>query len=156
MRKLSALLFFVLLALSSTGCDSGGNNEDSVSDKITGDWMLTSISDDEGDKTAVFTTGYNGIDISFESSMNFTIDVDAKVDAGDQMISGTWSVNETQSKLTLTASIGALPELDLDFNYTFSGDDVIALTATSNASTLLNTLLGTTLQGAIELTLARA
>jgi len=154
MRKLSALLFFVLLALSSTGCDSGGNNEDSVSDKITGNWMLTSISDDEGDKTAVFTTGYNGIDISFESSMNFTIDVDAKVDAGDQTISGTWSVNETQSKLTLSASLSGLP-VALDFTYAFSGDDVITLTAGGNTSVLLNTLLGTTLQGSIELTLAR-
>jgi hypothetical protein len=155
MRKLSAALFFVLLAFSSAGCDSGGSNNDSVSDKITGNWMLTSIADDEGDKTAVFTTGYNGIDISFASSMNFTIDVDAKVDAGDQTITGTWSVNETQSKISLAASFSGLP-VTLDFSYVFSGDDVITLTAGGNTSVLLNTLLGTTLQGSIELTLARS
>jgi hypothetical protein len=102
----------------------------------------------------VFTTGYNGIDISFASSMNFTIDVDAKVDAGDQTITGTWSVNETQSKISLAASFSGLP-VTLDFNYVFSGDDVITLTAGGNTSVLLNTLLGTTLQGSIELTLAR-
>ena len=57
--------------------------------------------------------------------------------------------------MTLTADYLGIP-VDLIFTYMFNGDDEIELTAASSTGILLNTLLGTTLQGTITITIQRS
>ena len=156
MKKLSAALFMVVLAITSIGCDSnGGDDETSIADLIADGWALTSLEDAEGDQTAVFLTGFDGVDVTFTESGNFTLDVDRKAPNPDTQVTGTWAVNESQSRLTLTTDYQGIP-VDLIFTYMFNGDDEIELTAASSTGILLNTLLGTTLQGTITITIQRS
>jgi len=154
MKKLSTFLLVVAVAIMNAGCDSNNNDTQSVSDLLADGWTLTSVQDSEGDQTAVFLAGFNSVDATFTQSGDFTIDVDSKVDTGDTSVSGTWSVNESQNRLTLTTTFSGIP-INLQFTYTFNGDNEITLTADSATSQLLNALLGTTLQGTITITIVR-
>lgn len=154
MRRLSALLLVLFFGFIGIGCDSNSSDETSVADLLADGWTLTSLFDAEGDQSAVFAAGFDAVDITFTENGNFTIDVDSKLPGEDQTIDGTWTVNETQNKLTLTTLFSGIP-IGLEFTYAFDGDDVLELTASSATSVLLNQLLGTTLQGTVSFTVAR-
>lgn len=157
MKKILVFLLIVAFGFVGIGCDSDSDSDDdsSVVELLEGDWVLTGVTDDDGDQFAVFIAGFNSIEMLFTESGSFTIDVDAVDSAGDQTISGTFSVNESTSKLTLTATVVPFGPIQLNFTYSFNGDDQVTLTADSVTSTLLNVLLGTTLQGIVRITITR-
>ncbi len=155
MKNILVFLLIIAFAFVGIGCDSDSDDDPSIAELLEGDWVLTGVTDDDGDQFAVFIAGFNSIEMLFTESGSFTIDVDAVDSAGDQTISGTFSVNESTSKLTLTATVVPVGQIQLNFTYSFNGDDQVTLTADSVTSTLLNVLLGTTLQGIVRITITR-
>ena len=155
MKKISVILLTVAFGFAGIGCDSNDDDDPSIAELLVDDWVLSGVSDDEGDQLAAFIAGFNSIDVSFTESGNFTIEVDAVDPTGDQTISGTFAVNESTNKLTLTTTVPGAGQIQLNFTYAFSGDDQVTLTADSVTSTLLNVLLGTTLQGTVSITISR-
>lgn len=155
MKNILVFLLIIAFAFVGIGCDSDSDDDPSIAELLEGDWVLTGVTDDDGDQFAVFIAGFNSIEMLFTESGSFTIDVDAVDSASDQTISGTFSVNESTSKLTLTATVVPVGQIQLNFTYSFNGDDQVTLTADSVTSTLLNVLLGTTLQGIVRITITR-
>ena len=155
MKRISIFLLLVAFGFVGIGCDSNSGGDPSITELLADDWVLSGVTDDDGDQLAAFVAGFNSINVSFTESSSFTINVDAIDPAGDQTISGTFSVNESTSKLTLTTTVPGAGQIQLNFTYAFSGDDLVTLTADSVTSTLLNVLLGTTLQGTVSITISR-
>ncbi len=155
MRKLSTYLLVLVIAVVGVGCDSDSNDDEiSIDELIADGWVLTGVSDADGDQMAVFAQGFSSLKITFTQAGAFTIVVDAIDDAGDNVITGTYSINESTNRITLTTEAQGVP-IQLNFNYAFNGDDVVTFAADSVTSTLLNVLLGTTLQGSVSLTVTR-
>ncbi len=156
MRIISRLLLLVVIGLVGIGCDSNGDEDMSIADLIADGWMLTAVSDSEGDQTVAFAEGFDGVEITFTESGDFSIFVDSNQPGEDNTITGTWSVNESQNSLTLTTTFSGIP-INLVFSYAFSGDDILELTAASSTSVLLGQLFtGSSLQGTITITVARS
>lgn len=155
MCKLSTFLLALAIAVVGVGCDSDNNDDEiSIDELIVDGWTLTGVSDAEGDQMAVFVQGFSSLEITFTQAGAFTIDVDAIDDAGDTVISGTYSINESANRVTLTADVEGLPVV-LNFTYAFNGDDEVTFAADTDTSAKLNFLLGTTLQGSISLKVTR-
>jgi len=155
MRILSTILLVLAIAVVGIGCDSDNNDDEiSIDELIADGWTLIGVSDAEGDKMAVFAQGFSSLDILFTQAETFTIDVDALDDEGDTIISGTYSINESTNRITMTTEVQDQP-INLNFTYSFNGDDEVTFAADSVTSTLLNILLGTSLQGSISLTVTR-
>lgn len=157
MKKLSAIFLALLVGFVGIGCDSNSSDDDelSVAEQFVDMWALSGVSDDDGDQLAAFTAGFTAVDVTFASGSTFSIDIDAVDDASDQVLSGTYSVNEAASRLTLTTTVPGTGQIGLNFTYAFTGSDTVTLTADAVTSTLLNVLLGTSLSGQIEITVSR-
>lgn len=157
MKKILVFLLIMAFGFVGIGCDSDSDSDDdsSIAELLEGDWVLTGVRDDDGDQFSVFIAGFNSIEMLFTESGSFTIDVDAVDSAGDQTISGSFSVSESTDKLTLTATVVPVGPIQLNFTYSFNGDDQVTLAADSTTSTLLNVLLATTLQGIVRITITR-
>lgn len=155
MCKLSTFLLALMIAVVGIGCDSDNNDDEiSIDELIADGWTLSGVSDADGDQMAVFAQGFNSLEITFTRAGAFTIDVDAIDDEGDTVISGTYSINESANRITMTTEVEGLP-VTLIFTYAFNGVDEVTFAADSGTSILLNLLLGTTLQGSISLTITR-
>ena len=155
MKKLSAIFFTFLIGFVGVGCDSNGDNDDpSIADLLVGVWELTGVSDADGDQFTVFAQGFNSLEFTFTQAGAITIGIDAIDDAGDTVITGTYSIDESASRIAVTTEAEGVPII-LNFTYAFNGDDEVTFAADSVASILLNALLVTTLQGSISLTISR-
>lgn len=155
MKKISVFLLLLATGFVGIGCDSNNDDEPSIAELLADNWVVSGVSDDEGDQLTTFVTEFTSIAVIFTESSNFTIDVDAVDPTGDQTISGSFSVNESTNRLTLTTTVPGAGQIQLNFTYAFSGDNQVTLTADSVTSTLLNVLLGTTLQGIVSITISR-
>ncbi|TDI68989.1 MAG: hypothetical protein E2O85_06330, partial [Bacteroidetes bacterium] len=137
MKNILVFLLIIAFGFVGIGCDSDSDDDPSIAELLEGDWVLTDVTDDAGDQFAVFIAGFNSIEMLFTESGSFTIDVDAVDSENDQTISGSFSVSESTSKLTLTATVPPFGPIQLTFTYAFfSGDDQVTLTADSLTSTL--------------------
>ena len=155
MKKLSTIFFALLFGFVGVGCDSNSDNDDlPIADLLVDVWKLTGVSDADGDQFAVFVQGFNSLEFTFTQAGAITIVVDAIDDAGDTVITGTYSIDESASRIVVTTQAEGVPII-LNFTYTFNGDDEVTFVADSVTSILLNVLLGTTLQGSISLTISR-
>ena len=153
MRKISSLLLITLLAIAGVGCDSD-DNEESDAAKFVGHWVLTGVSDDDGDALATFAENFDSISLTNVDDGSFTLTVDPKV--GDNIVlPGTYSVNESADRFTLVATTPLGPA-SLNFTYAFDGDNTIVLTSDTTTALLLNTLFdGVDLVGQAVITISR-
>jgi hypothetical protein len=153
MRKRSAFLWMLTLAVWFAGCDSNGGGEErlSAAEKILGAWKLTGVSDGSGDQTPTFQENFEGVEVAFNSDQTYTLDVNARDDAQDVALKGPYVINEAAGTLSLTVTFGGA-QVPLSLNFTFPDNDTLRLSGPAN---LLNTLLGTTLEGEVSLTFTR-
>ena len=146
----------MLLLLGWTaGCDSSDDGNDGPSDAeiFVGEWGLTRITDGDGDQTQAFLD----LIVSFLTSLradgtfDITIDYNDAANAAGQNdidVSGTYTINESNNTLTLTAANAvALP-----LSYTIENNDRITI---SGVAFLINLAFGTDYTGTIALTIAR-
>lgn len=146
MRKLSVLLLGVLVALTSIGCDS---NEDDLSDAeiFIGTWTLVGLSDDEGDKLALFGQVANGFTATLNSDNTFHVLVDY-IAEDDLEIDGTYTVTEGVRTLVLSTA-----GLNPPFDYEIENENRIVLSA--NAA-IVNALFQTTAYvGTVDIVIQR-
>ncbi len=154
--RLGVLSVFVLLLLGWTsGCDSNNDGNDGPSDAeiFVGEWGVARITDGDGDQTQAFLD----LVVSFLTSLradgtfDITIDYNDAANAAGQNdidVSGTYTVNESNNTLTLTAANAvALP-----LSYTIENNDRITI---SGNALLLNLAFGTNYTGTVALTIAR-
>jgi len=155
MRKWSTIVGVFALVVWAVGCDSNGGGDDgeqlSAAEKILGAWDLTSVGDGAGDQTPTFLENFVGIKVAFNGDQTYTLDVDARDDAQDAALSGPYTLNEATGTLSLTATFAGT-QIPLSLNFTFLDDDTLRL---SGPASLLNTILGTTLEGDVSLTFTR-
>jgi len=152
--RMGMLSVFVLLLLGWTsGCDS--NNDDGPSDAeiFVGEWGVARITDDDGDQTEAFLSLVDSFLTSLRADGTFDIIIDYNDAANaarqsDIDVSGTYTVNESNNTLTLTAANAvALP-----LSYTIENNDRITI---SGNAFLLNLAFGTNYTGTVALTIAR-
>ena len=158
MKKLSSIFLALLIGFVGIGCDSNSDDDDeqSVAEQLIGTWALSGVSDDDGDQLATFAEGFNTVVATFTSGNGYSINIDAVDDASDQVISGTYSVNESTNQLTLNANVPPAGAIALNFTYAFVSSTSVVLTADAVTSTLLNVLLGTSLTGTVAITISTA
>ena len=156
MRKLFPFLMLFSLIVF-TACDSDSNDDStSVSDQFVGGWQLGGLSDGDGDRTAAFAQGYEAITIAFTDAGAVTLSVNAADinPVGDSSYTGTWSVEESSSTLTVSLSVAGTPT-PLSFTYDFINDNTVALTASSSTSLLLGVLFQTSFAEPVTITVVR-
>ena len=155
MRSLSVFLFVLVTGFSAIGCDSdSSDNGPSDSERLVGNWIMSGVTDADGDQWDIFSAGFNSVVISFTQSGNYSIVIDSKLPDGDTTISGMYTVNEGTNSIALATEVAG-QSLNLNFTYAFSSDTQATFTADPTTSTLLNVLLGTTLRGTISLILTK-
>ncbi len=154
MRRLTNLLFVLLMGVFSVGCDSDSNNMSDM-DQIVGTWALTNVTDANGSALAAFGAAFSSVVLTNAANGSFTMNVtpSAQNPAVIPPITGTFSVNESTSVFTLNVT-SPVPA-PLAFTYAFSTEDTVDLTAGATTSVLLNTLFGTTLQSPAVITITR-
>src|SRR5690606_9103960 len=109
MRKLSSIFFALVLALVMVGCDSDSNDDELTDAEIfVGDWVVTGISDDTGDKTAAFGALVESLNVTFTDAATFLLMLNYRDDAGidDLNLPGTYTLNADINSLIL--SIGEI------------------------------------------------
>jgi len=155
MRKCVVYMVVLLLLGWTAGCDSSDDGNDGPSDAeiFVGEWGLTRITDGNGDQTQAFLD----LIVSFLTSLradgtfDITIDYNDAANAAGQNdidVSGTYTINESNDTLTLTAANAvALP-----LSYTIENNDRITI---SGVAFLINLAFGTNYTGTIALTIAR-
>lgn len=152
--RMGILSVFVLLLLGWTsGCDS--NNDDGPSDAeiFVGEWGVARITDGDGDQTQAFLSLVDSFLTSLRADGTFDIIIDYNDAANaarqnDIDVSGTYTVNESNNTLTLTAATAvALP-----LSYTIENNDRITI---SGVAFLINLAFGTDYTGTVALTIAR-
>lgn len=155
MRRLSHILLVAILFLG-VGCDS--DNEPSLAEQFVGTWELTAVSDDVGDRTDLIFLAANGLTLTFNDDQSYSLFYDARDNAGDINLAGTFNVSEARSVVALAVPfIPDAPPSNVDFGYTFVTDSEVELTV---ESLIVNTLLMTegtpaALQGLVTLTVTK-
>ena len=152
--RMGVLWVFVLLLLGWTsGCDS--NNDDGLSDAeiFVGEWGIARITDGDGDQTQAFLSLVDSFLTSLRADGTFDIIIDYNDAANaasqsDINVSGTYTVNESNNTLTLTAA-GAVA---LPLSYTIENNDRITI---SGVAFLINLAFGTDYTGTVALTIVR-
>lgn len=154
LHKLFLSILTVALLFTAVGCDSN-DDDDSDADVFVGTWTVQSISDDQGDKTAVFGAGVQSFVATLNANGNYSIVVDYNAaaeaqGATDVNLAGTYTVTETSNTVTLSVpSLGA----SLPLTYNIQNNNTIVL---SGPATLINLAFGTTnYTGTVELTITR-
>ncbi|MDZ4699559.1 MAG: hypothetical protein SH809_07630 [Rhodothermales bacterium] len=149
---LPALAFF-LLVFVAVGCD--GTEDTSDLEQFIGTWELTGASDEEGDKTAVFSQlGTLTLSLEEEGSHALTVDIVAPEEE-DVSLAGTYTVNEATRQLLLAVTFSGVP-FSLGFDYVIEDADTIVLTADSTVLVaLLGAEAGSLLTGDVTLTIER-
>ena len=155
MRKRAVYIVVLLLLGWTAGCDSSDDGNDGPSDAeiFVGEWGLARITDGDGDQTQAFLS----LVVSFLTSLradgtfDITIDYNDAANAAGQNdidVSGTYTVNESNNTLTLTAANAvALP-----LSYTIENNDRITI---SGNALLINLAFGTNYTGTAALTIVR-
>lgn len=146
MRKVSVVFVAALFALTSMGCDS---NEDELSDAeiFVGTWTLVGLSDDEGDKLAVFQQVANGFTATLNSDNTFHVLVDY-ANQDDLELQGTYTVTEATRTLVLSTA-----GLNPPFDYEIENENRIILSA--NAA-IVNALFETNVyEGMVDIVIQR-
>lgn len=154
MRKGAIILGLFALVLWAAGCDSnGGDGEEQLSaaEKILGAWDLTTVTDGAGDQTPTFLENFVGIDVTFKGDQTYTLNVNARDDAQDVTLDGSYVINEATSTVSLTVTFAGT-QIPLSLNFEFVNDDTLRM---SGPASLLNAVLGTTLEGDVSLTFTR-
>ncbi len=158
MLKSNWVLKFCVVLLASVamiGCDSGGDGEgDGDAEQFLGVWRVVSAADQDGqrDQTAVFTMlGTFTLTLNDDQSYALRL-VYADGETPDLVVPGTYSVNESSSRLVLGVQLEGLPAVDLTLNYVFNSDTEVEFT--TDAATL-GILLGATLEGNVVLVAQR-
>lgn len=153
-RKLFFSILTVALLFVATGCDSN-DDDDSDADVFVGTWTVQSISDDEGDKTAIFNAGVESFlaTLDEDGSYSIVVDYNAAAEAQgsvDRSLAGDYTVSESANRVTLTVpALGA----SLQLGYDIQNNNTIAL---SGQSGLINQIFGTTTyMGDVVLTITR-
>ena len=153
MRKLSFL--FLVFGLLLVGCDSDSGSDDaSDAELFVGSWALGGISDSEGDRTAAFVQGFNSVAIGFTSGEQFTLAVDAVIDEADANYSGTYTISEATSTVSVSLNVGGQP-FPLSFTYEIEDDSHITLQASSTTAVLLASLFSTSFTPPVSISLVK-
>ncbi len=147
MRKSSVFLLVLLFALTSIGCDSTEDDDPSDAEIFVGTWTLVGLSDDEGDKLALFGQVANGFTATLRGDNTFHVLVDY-IQQDDLEIAGTYTVNEDAT--TLVLSIGTQNPA---FDYQIENENRIVLFA---PAVIVNTLFQTSAYvGQVRITIQR-
>ncbi len=146
-------LAFLLLVFVAVGCDSA--EEISDLEQFIGSWELTGASDEEGDKTALFSElGSLTLNLEDDGSHVLAVEI-AAPEEDDVILAGTYTVNEAARQLLLAVTFGGLP-VSLAFDYVIEDEDTIVLTANSTVlAALLGAEAGSLLEGDVTLTIER-
>lgn len=153
-RKYFLILPAVALLFGVTACDSDDNDEDlSDSEVFVGNWAVTSVSDVNG---SADLADFNSIVARFNASGAGSITVDAVDDASDATVDFTYSVNETANTIVLNISVPGVGTIPLTMGYSIaSNEDTVTFTINQQNAVLINSLFGTTLEGAVTMTVNR-
>lgn len=152
MRKIS--LFLLIFGLIAVGCDSNDNDEEaSLTDAelFEGEWILTSLTDDDG---PVELIDYVAVEATFLSDDSFSLFLEGGEGVDDLPLSGTWSLSESTGTMTLNASVPGVPtEIPLTFDYEIDGDNR-KLIAGPQTTAALNGVLELALAAPVTFTIA--
>lgn len=154
MLKSNLILKFCVVLLASValvGCDSGGDNEEAGdAERFLGVWQIVSAADQGGarDQTAVFSM-LGTFTLTLNEDQSYTLMLEyADGETPALVVPGTYAVNTSSSTLVLGVQLEGLPQVDLELDYAFNGDDEVEFTA--DAATLV-ILLGAQLEGDVVL-----
>lgn len=153
-RKYFLILPAFALLFGVTACDSDDSDEDlSDSEVFVGNWAVSSVSDTNG---AADLGDFNSIVARFNASGGGSITVDAVDDASDATVDFTYSVNETAKTIVLNISVPGVGTIPLTMGYSISSDeDTVTFTINQQNAVLINSLFGTSLEGAVTMTVVR-
>ena len=159
MRRITTFGIALFSLALIAGCDSGSDDERSESELIVGDWRMTEVRDDEGDRTQV-VSALGAVTASFRADRTYDLVFDPSASgASNQELSSTYTVIEATNTLTLNV-INPITQqpLPLGLEYRFENDDEMVLTVPEGVVTLVAaagfTLFGD-LAGDVRLTLER-
>lgn len=151
------ILVMLLAVVLFAGCDSGDDGL-SDSERFVGSWTVTSVRDQEGDKTPVISA-LGTLSATFDDDGQYELTFDwAQQGLPDQTLSNTYTVNEAADKLVLNATDpldGSL--LPLAVSYDFETDDRVTLSVPSAVIMIVATQFPAfgQLRGDVSLTLSR-
>ncbi len=154
-RKYFLILPAFALLFGVTACDSDDNDEDLTDSEVfVGTWAVTSVSDTNG--PADLQSDFNSIVARFNASGDGSITVDAVDDADDAMVDFTYSVNETADTIVLNISVPGVGTIPLSMGYSITNnEDTVTFTINQQNAVLINSLFGTALEGAVNMTVSR-
>lgn len=126
MRKLAFLLPVLALALLVAACDT--TEELDESEVFIGSWAVVNLTDEEGDKTAVFQQGVEAFTATLLENKSFSLAVDYREVAQrpDQTFTGSYTVDEGANFLTL--NVQQPIQAALGFQYEIETEDRVKLT----------------------------
>lgn len=138
MRKLPVFLLALLVALTSTGCDS---NEDDPTDAeiFIGTWTVVEVRDSEGDKTALFDEGVNNFSATLNSDNTYLLTVVFQdPERTDVELTGTYTIEPRSDALFLNVNLGG-GDIPLHIRYEIESENRIEL---SIAETFVELIFG--------------
>ncbi|MGB3544842.1 hypothetical protein [Rubrivirga sp.] len=150
------LALFTLLFLVATGCDSSSDELRLDNDYYVGSWELVSVSDGNGDQTALINTLVDDLTADFEQDGGFRLDADLNsllntLGQEDIVIEGTYTAQPDVPALVLQAD-GFAPS----FQVSADTRETVALTAPAAVvGQLLGPLDAINLAGDVTLTVRR-
>ena len=154
-KRLSGLLFGLLalvLATGLVGCDSNDDDDATETELFVGSWTAVSAigqvqPGQQGDFLAVLGARLDA-DFAADGSFSWFLDF-ADPNQQDVPLSGTYVVNETTDRVTVTG--GLFPQ-GVPMAYEFVGEDQLELTF---QAAVLGAVVGIEVPGDVVLTLAR-
>lgn len=122
MRNVRVLILALLVAFVAVGCDSSDDDQTDA-EIFVGSWTVVAVSDDEGDKTAVFAEGVSDFSATLNGDGTYSLVV-TFVDPQRPPVplAGDYTVNDGSKILTLMAGPQELP-----FSYDIQSETRIAL-----------------------------
>lgn len=145
-------MLFAALVLSASGflgCDNSDPADDT--ERFSGNWELTGVSDNDGDKLSTFNANFESLTAEFDMSGNATFTA-VRSDLSTTVVQGTYSVDTADQSMDATVSVGSASTV-LSFDYDFVNDDRMDL---STSAIPLNIAFGTTLVGTANITMDRS
>jgi hypothetical protein len=123
MRRLPVFVLALLFGLTALGCDSNEDDDLTEAEILVGEWTVTAVSDNEGDKTSVFTQGVESFSANLTAAGTYNVLVVFTDERPDVPLAGTYTLNEGANSLVLIAG-----PLQLPFTYDIVSEDEIDLT----------------------------
>lgn len=118
-----------LLLLTAAGCDSGGDEIRLDADFYVGSWLLTSVTDDSGDRSPTVFNFVDELAASFEADRDFRLDADLsalvnQLGQADIEIEGTY-----QAQPDLRVLVLLVDDLAPSFQARATSQNEVSLTA---------------------------